>query len=168
MFKNHITYERANQLLRYDPETGELFWKERPSRSKILVGSRAGCLAPDGYWVLKMDGVVHKAHRVAWLLTTGHLPLCDIDHIDRDRSNNRWGNLRLAPNNSRDNLQNTKKPSNNTSGVKGVSWNKALGKWAVSIKAGAKPVFLGYYYDFFDAICARKSAELVYHTFANQ
>lgn len=167
MIKNHITYERANQLLRYEPETGKLFWKERPSRSKVIVGERAGCTAPDGYRVVKVDGVIYKEHRIAWLLMTGVLPTCDIDHVDRCRSNNRWNNLRLAPNNAKDNLQNTKRPTNNTSGVKGVSWNKALCKWAASIKAGGKPVFLGYYFDFFEAVCARKSAELVYHTFAN-
>jgi hypothetical protein len=73
---------------------------------------------------------------------TGELPRTDIDHADGHRSNNRWGNLREC--NRSENLQNSKKPKNNTAGFKGVTFDKKRGKWVARIKVGGHRLFLGY------------------------
>lgn len=50
----------------------------------------------DGYLILKVKGKRLKAHRVAWLLNYGEFPEGEIDHINRDRTDNRIENLRIA------------------------------------------------------------------------
>jgi len=51
---------------------------------------------------------------------------------------------------------------NNTSGVKGVTWNESYGKWVAQIGVNYSCVVLGYYDDWFEAVCSRKSGELKY------
>jgi hypothetical protein len=80
-----------------------------------------------------------------------------IDHIDRDPSNNHIANLRAAD--KRLNAINTGLPSNNTSGIKGVSWHKAGCKWTAQIKDKGRKIHLGSYTLLEEAIEARLKAE---------
>jgi hypothetical protein len=167
MIKNHITYERANQLLRYDPETGKLFWKVRKKGGKGF-GGEAGYLNKSiGYMYVGIDNYRCLVHRIIWLLHYGYAPDCQIDHINRDRADNRIENLRLATRNESDNHQNRSLPSNNKSGVIGVSWHKAARKWCVEIWVDKVKHYIGLFENFEDAVIARKAAESRYHTFAN-
>ena len=79
------------------------------------------------------------------------------DHIDRDGLNNTRANLRSAD--KRLNSLNRWVQTNNTSGYKGVSWNKALGKWESSVWEYRKKRVLGYFDDLEDAAAARAKAE---------
>lgn len=135
--KQTITYERLRQLVSYSPLVGVFEWR-RPGR-RIRQGGLAGGVIPSGYVRVCLDGRPYPAHRLAWLYMTREWPEKDIDHIDGDRSNNAFSNLRLAT--QAQNCANTRRNKANTSGVKGVSWQPALGKWRAMIRSGEKSVF---------------------------
>lgn len=123
-----VTQERVKELLEYIPDTGEFFWKKRYHKS--LVGTKAGCKTNNGYITISVDGKFFLAHRLAFLWMTGEIPEYT-DHRNNDKSDNRWANLRPAT--MQENNQNRSIQKRNTSGVKNVSFNKASGKWRVSI-----------------------------------
>lgn len=121
--------------LRYDPETGHLFWVA--GRQK---GRRAGCVAASGYVVIRFDGHTYMAHRLAWLLAHGVDPT-EIDHRNRDRADNRLANLRLAD--RTENNANRPVRRDSVSGIKGVQFHRQSGKWRARIKARGKAASLG-------------------------
>ena len=88
----------------------------------------------------------------------GYIPENQVDHIDRNRLNNKWSNLREVSN--RCNLQNCNLSKNNTSGVNGVYWNKKLNKWRSLITVNKKHKHLGFFEDFDDAVRARYNEEV--------
>lgn len=88
-----ITQTRLKELFRYRPETG-LFYR-LTSRGGFKVGTVAGSSHKDGYKHIYIDGKHYLCHRLAFLYMTGEMPEF-VDHKDRDRSNNKWDNLREA------------------------------------------------------------------------
>lgn len=94
---------QVNTFLSYDQETGLFTWKLQKGRGR--VGVIAGCFELDGYRQIRISKKLYKAHRLAFLVMTGRLPEGQIDHIDGDRANNAWGNLRECSNS--ENQQNT-------------------------------------------------------------
>lgn len=80
----------------------------------------------------------------------------EIDHIDRDPSNNRLSNLRAATRSQ--NARNKKIGRANTSGATGVTWHKRIGKWQAQIEMERKSIYLGVYSDLSDAVSARAEA----------
>lgn len=84
-----------------------------------------------------------------------------VDHIDRNPLNNRKNNLRIATQSK--NMMNTISPSDNTSGVKGVSFNKKRGRWHAYISIDGRRINLGFFENFKEASKARKDAEIKYH-----
>jgi hypothetical protein len=137
---NIINASRLRYLLAYDPNTG-IFISRRPQRGR-RVGSVMGT-RNNGYIIISVDDLKYQAHRLAWLYMTGELPRCDIDHINRDRSDNRWSNLRTATRSQ--NNANSPTKANNRSGYKGASWHKLSERWQASLTIGGKQVFLGYH-----------------------
>lgn len=109
--------EYIKKHVRYDPVTGELFWKI-PARGR-RVGKPMGCIDSKGYVKIQINNVADYAHRVAWLLHYGHWPKDMLDHKNRRPSDNRIDNLRESDN--AQNQLNRGLPVNNTTGVKGVS-----------------------------------------------
>ena len=95
----------------------------------------------------------YRLHRLAFLYMTGELPSGDIDHIDANGLNNKWSNLRDVSRSI--NRRNARIPSNNTSGVTGVNWNKTLIKWEIRL-CGKN---IGYANNIFDAACIRFSVQ---------
>jgi hypothetical protein len=157
-----VTQERLKELLHYDPETGVFVWTAR--RSGVRVDSIAGCVySPSGtneYRAIKVEGSQYQAHRLAWLYIYGNFPEDQIDHIDGDGLNNRISNLRDVTH--QENGRNQKKPSTNTSGIIGVSWNAQENKWVAHIKINRKYKRLGGFLNKNDAKAARKKAEIYY------
>jgi len=155
-----LTYERVNELLRYDTETGKLYWKVRPAQH-VHIGDEAGGLLPqttNTYRRVRIDGWKYYTHRIVWLLNYKVWPDGDIDHIDGNGLNNRIENLRDVP--SQENQKNMRMYRTNKSGVTGVYWNKATGKWQVMIGVNGKQKHLGYFTDFDEAASAyRKAAD---------
>ena len=143
------------EVLDYCPSTGLFRWKKTLS-NRALQGAVAGSLK-DGYIVIRYDGVLLRAHRLAYYLHTGNDPADKtIDHKDRCRSNNAIKNLRLA-----DPVQqqgNTPRQVNNSSGLRGVCFDKQKSKWMVRL--GGK--FLGYFLDKEEAAAAYEEAATAY------
>lgn len=95
-----------------------------------------------GYLKVTIDRKSFLVHRLVFLMHYGYLPEC-IDHIDRNKLNNRPDNLRAAD--KKLNSWNRSKQKNNTSGSRGVSWNKSAGKWHAYIKVEGKRRHLGLF-----------------------
>ena len=90
-----MTPERLRSALEYNAETGEFRWKIRTG-SRSNPGDLAGGLTPQGYVVIGLDGVRHKAHRLAWMCVHGVWPEGEIDHVNENKADNRISNLRDA------------------------------------------------------------------------
>lgn len=80
------------QFFDYNPDTGELYWKV-PRGQKMKAGQRAGSLDTKGYIQVRLVPYTIRAHRIAWAIMTGKWPTL-IDHINRNKADNRWINLR--------------------------------------------------------------------------
>ena len=119
----------------------------------------AGTIA-NGYVQLCLDGRQYMAHRMAWLYVYGTFPNGEIDHINRNKGDNRIENLRDVTKST--NQCNKKRMSNNTSGVTGVCWDKGTSKWLATISYNCKRIKLGRFNNFNDAVDARKVAEKKY------
>lgn len=107
-----------------------------------------------------------KAHRLAWFFMTGEWPILDIDHINGDRSDNRWSNLRLA--NDSQNGANKRRYKNNKSGFKGVIWDARHKRFKAQLKKDGKVLNLGRYHtaeEAHEAYC--KAAATLHGDFAN-
>src|SRR5262245_5127240 len=88
-----LTGSRLEALVRYDPGTGKFHWR-RAGHRHIHKTLRAGTPDKDGYRCLMIDQRVYKEHRLAWLWMTGRWPKGEIDHINKNKSHNRFKNLR--------------------------------------------------------------------------
>ena len=84
-----------------------------------------------------------------------------VDHEDHNGLNNQEYNIRVA--NDEENAQNRLLPSNNTSGYKGVYWNKACQKWQAQIRVYGEQMHLGLFTDVLEATAAYDAAALRYH-----
>lgn len=141
-----LTQKYVKSILDYDPETGIFKWKYRSNMRKCwnnrLAEKITGCKGKAAI-LLRIDDALYKAHRIAWLYVYGKFPKKHIDHIDMDITNNRISNLRLATRSQ--NQCNRGVQSNNTSGHKGVSFDKKQKKWHAYIKINNKRKHIGYF-----------------------
>lgn len=138
--------ERVRELLMYAPDTGEFFWRVGRNFGPAAVrpGELAGTTGPRGYRSLTIDGKKLPAHRVAFACVMGHWPVGDVDHVDGNRSNNRWCNLREAT--RAQNNQNQRRGHRNSShGFLGViRANRPTGVlWMARIQVDGRPKHLG-------------------------
>ena len=141
MTKTLPTIERVREVLSYDPDTGVFIWRMDRGRT-ARAGHKAGWVNQDGYIRIETLGAAMMAHRLAWFVTYGMWPKEELDHINCNRADNRLVNLREAT--RAENTRNARTPVRNTSGFKGVSFHKRMGKWQAQIQNG-KVIFLGYY-----------------------
>ena len=137
-----LTQKYLKSILDYNPDTGVFTWIIRPSYN-MKAGGAAGSINGKGYNQIRINDIIFLAHRLAWLYMTGNFPEDQTDHINRDKSDNRWCNLRVCTNGQ--NKANSKKPTNNTSGYKGVRWFKKNKKWGAVIGFNNKDLYLGSY-----------------------
>ena len=139
-----ITQNRLLELFIY--QDGQLIWKINKPPAKI--GTVIGSNHNDGYLHSRIDRRIYLLHRLIFLYHKGFLPEF-IDHIDGNRRNNKIGNLREATRSQ--NISNSKLKNNNTSGFKGVSWNKSVNKWVAGIRFNRKKIHLGCFHNKQDA-----------------
>jgi hypothetical protein len=152
---NNITQKRLKELLHYDPETGVFKWiKSGKGRS---LHNQPGCLNDKRYRIIYISYKIYRAHRLAWLYYYGSFPENELDHINRNTSDNRIENLREVSHMC--NLRNAGEWKNNTSGVKGVTWNKIDKRWRSQISINSKVIQLGSHAEFAEAACARLAME---------
>lgn len=145
-------------LLDYDPQTGVFRRKTKWGRKNI--GDEPGCLSPQGYWQIGLLGKTYPAHRLAWLYHYGVWPENDIDHINRNRADNRIENLRAVTRSV--NLHNSAPSRRNSSGVLGVTSSRsAAHPWEARIKIEYKSVYLGSYATKEEAAAAQEGARRV-------
>ena len=91
-----------------------------------------------------IKGKVYSIHRLVFLYHHGYLSK-QIDHIDGNKLNNNIANLRVANNSV--NMMNRGVMRNNTSGCKGVFWDKEFSKWRVAIGVNKKLKSFGRFVD---------------------
>ena len=149
------------EVISYEPSTGIFLWENNKKCSgPVKVGEVAGSIDFHGYRIIQIDGAKYRAARLAVLYMTGSFPEL-VDHINRERSDDRWCNLRAC--NISENNRNISMKSNNTSGVKGISFHKASGKWVASIRVNKKQLHLGLYSDIELASLVVSEARIKYH-----
>lgn len=162
--KSSLTAARLRELFNYDPETGFFYCKKRRTGSPTTIGDRVGGLNSIGYVQLRVDNNVYLCHRLAWLYVYG-TQAKEIDHIDGDRANNRLSNLRLTT--SSQNKANRGRQKNNSSGYKGVCWDKKNKKWCAHIMVSRRNVWLGRHSTALEAHEAyKREAVKIYGEFA--
>lgn len=149
-------------LLSYEPTEGLFRWIKDPGRG-IPAGTEAGCVDKDGYRNITVKCKRYLAHRLAWFYVHGALPTFDLDHINRDRSDNRIANLRKSC--DVENGQNKGVAKNNKSGARGVHWCKTYSKWRAGIRVGGKQIDLGRFDTVKEAAQAYAQASKVHHPF---
>lgn len=161
MSKPILTQQYLKKIIYYDPETGWMSWNG--SKNWTKRGS-IGYINQYGYKVVMIDGKNYSAHRLAWLYIHGEFPPSQLDHINHDRADNRMINLRAVTNQEN---QMNRKFTGNSSGFRGVYWDKARKKWAPKIKYNQVIINLGRFDTLEEAISARLSAEADYGFHAN-
>lgn len=135
-----MSIEALNDVLRYDHETGDFWWKSTAPNK--MAGKLANAKDKLGYVCIRFKGKMYKAHRIALYFWTGVWPTGDVDHINGLPNDNRICNLREVSHSV--NLQNQRKArSDNQSGFLGVSPNG--NKWRAEIRVDGKKVNLGTY-----------------------
>jgi hypothetical protein len=147
----------------YDKITGN-FQRLTTRAGNALKGSIAGTVRKSGYVGISIHGVVYYGHRLAWFYIKKEWPRY-IDHINGNKGDNRWANLRECS--MAENQQNrTTIQINNTSGARGVSWYGRKNKWTASIHVNYEKINLGFFQTKELAISARKIAKVKFHKFS--
>lgn len=162
-----ITPALLRALLRYESDTGLLFWRERPRHLFTLdrehrrwngryANRPASYKRGNGYLGLFVFRRGLSAHRVAWAVSQGEWPIGDVDHINGVRDDNRISNLRDVTRS--ENCRNASLSKANKTGATGVTFRR--GKWRASMH-----IHLGLFDTLEEAVAARKEAEerLGYH-----
>ena len=166
--------ERLRELFDYESNTGNLIWKVRPEShfknqrgcnifNAMYANKVAGSInKATGYRYISIDNVNYLAHRLTYAYVHGACPFDkQIDHRDGDRLNNRIENLRVCS--SSENRHNRGKHCTNTTGFKGVSWQKRCQKFTAAIFINGKRKHLGYFTTAEQAAATYKSAAIVLH-----
>lgn len=169
MTDNLPSPDLLRKLLRYEPDTGKLFWLPRhvgmfasersfKTWTKRFCGKQALTYKTvDGYY---QGTVLYKliyAHRIIWAMVHNNWPEFDVDHINGNRGDNRLCNLRSVTRST--NMKNAKKRKDNTSGHNGVVWRDDCNRWVAQIGSDGKHKYIGSFKKKSDAIKARREAE---------
>ena len=150
------------EIFDYKPLTGELVWKK--TRRTDCIGKVVGSPNKSGYLVTVVGGKMYQLHRLVWVWLHGNDPgAIEVDHKDRNKLNNRWHNLRLAD--WTQNKINSKRQSNNTTGVRGV--DKRGNRYVARIRLRNNRQYLGSFASLEEASAAyKKAAEELHGEFA--
>jgi hypothetical protein len=155
-----INKEYINKIFHYDMETGvfkrimKQSWQGNWYHCDDIIKSKTIY----GYLQANVLGIPRLVHRLIFMYTNGEFPVNDVDHINGNRLDNRWVNLRLVD--RQENLKNLGVRRDNTSGVMGVSWSANRNKWHSYIHLDGTRLNIGHFDSKDDAIKARQFAEI--------
>jgi len=159
--KPHITLERLKELAQYDPATGIFTLKKYRLGTTRKVGDELGSKTKSGYLEACFDQRTYYLHRLAYFYMTGKIPKY-IDHINGNKTDNRWDNLRSVT--QQQNMENVKKVRpDNTTGYRGV--HKWGGKYRAKIVVNKKQIHLGTFSTAEEAAEAYNAARPSFHKF---
>jgi hypothetical protein len=155
-----LTQTRLKEVLDYSPDTG--VFTRRLKQTGVKQGSISGSRSSDGYLITMIDRKHYKCHRLAWLYMTGAWPTGQIDHINGNRSDNRFSNLRDVP--KQHNVENQRKAqrSNKSTGTLGT-WKNGSG-FAARISHNNSKIYLGTFKTLAEAQAAYVAAKRALHT----
>lgn len=154
-------------LIRYEPNTGHVFWRERDvkffksehscrSWNTKYAGKKIMNLDGKGYNSVFIMGKQYRVHRLIWLYVYGVFPNI-IDHKNGNKTDNRLSNLRDVD--CQKNHMNMRRAKNNSSGITGVYFNKKKGLWCAQMKFNGATYHIGSSKNKADAIQMRKDEE---------
>jgi hypothetical protein len=139
--KAPLTQNRLKVVLRYDPETGVFTWLAQRGGT-AAPGTIAGVITGNRR-LIGIDGVLHRANRLAWLYMTGEWPVGEVDHRDTDSLNDRWLNLRDVSRQVNQQNMRAARGDNKSSGLLGVSRKKGQKSFYARIHLNGKTQYLG-------------------------
>lgn len=158
-----LTAARLKELLRYTKRTGLFTWRVNRTRG-VRAGDVAGCTTSQGYITICIAGKQYRAHRLAWLYTTGEWPKNEIDHRNGVRNDNRWRNLRDVTRLINAQNQLRPHPNNKDSKLLGVfRQNKGHSRWRARICVAGKRINLGSFSTKEEASAAYTAAKQQHH-----
>jgi hypothetical protein len=144
---------------------GKLFWNVRPEsdfksdrdcrswNTRFALKEAGSHLSSNGNhrWIIGINGKLYQRAHLIWLLNKGSSPPAGIllDHKNRNSLDDKISNLRLAT--PSQNGSNSRLAKNNTSGRRGVTWNKPTNKWQAKIRVRGKYIHLGLFTDLDEA-----------------
>jgi len=154
-----ITHAELLSLMTYDPATGVFHWREYkyPRRPDLMVGF----VSDEGYLRCKIGSQTYPLHRLAWFYVHKRWPSGQIDHINRDKADNRLSNLRVATHGQ--NQTNAGAHKTNRLGVRGVRKKQRGLRYEARITHEGRVIHLGHYLTIEEAAAARKAAERLLH-----
>lgn len=146
------TQEFLLECFIYNKVTGSLVWKVRPLHhfknahgmntfNSKYSGKKITSQVNGRYFVVRLAGRHYLSHRVIWKMMTGLDPAMNIDHIDTNKKNNSWSNLRLAT--KQENAFNQGASPRNKTGFKGVSYDSTRDAFYACIQIEGKTKSLG-------------------------
>jgi hypothetical protein len=136
-----LDLDLLRQFLEYDPTSSTGLRWVKTTTNRVKPGEKAGQLHSTGYFKVSLHGINYPNSRLVWALVTGEDPgSLHIDHIDKNKLNNQFENLRLVTH--RRNMQN--RSDQPTPGV-GAYYHKQSGRWISMIGVGGKQVYLGIF-----------------------
>ena len=156
MLMNNLNQDLLCELFEY--KDGHLYWKVNKGRAKN--GTKAGSIHNQGYLSVRINKKAYLLHRLIYLYHNGVLPEF-IDHINGNKLDNHIENLRPAT--LSQNGCNATLSKRNTSGIKGVSWNKRYNKWEAYLNKNNKRTCIGKFSSLEEATKAVTEARNIYH-----
>lgn len=156
------TQERLLELFKYNPDDGS-FERIKTTAPKAIKGMVIfGSKNSVGYLLISVDSKTFVAQRLAWIISNGTIQSgLQIDHINRDRSDNRLCNLRLVTH--MENAHNQKLRTTNKYGYTGLFLHPQSKKWQASIVVNYKRIHLGCFDTLEEASAAYATAKEIYH-----
>lgn len=159
--EQNISQSKIREYLDYNAETGHLTWIKKPAKN-VVIGTRAGSLKPNGYRYIRFDNFECLEHRLIWFGMTGEWPSKEfnIDHIDLNKSNNAWKNLRKIT--TTENNLNVKARVRSKSGFRGIKEIRNSGRYSARIVINQEEIYIGSFNSIEEAVEARnlKAKEL--------
>ncbi len=153
-----LTQEELKQLLEYDPATGKWRWLIKRAHN-CKDGWFNGHVSKTGYHTIRIQNKLYKCSRLAWLWMTGNFPEHLIDHIDGNKLNDCFSNLRDVP--QRVNAKNRNNFVGKT--LPGTCYDKQRNKYSAQITVDYKNIALGRYTTELEAHKAYLKAKEIYH-----